>query len=89
MKKELEIENLASQSLVAQRLVCDYVNTVGGVLDVPLKQPLLTLCAAARKRYERCLDKKRQNKKSEEGSQKQKSLLGEIEELQEKNEEED
>lgn len=39
MKKELEIENLASQSLVAQRLVCDYVNAVGGVLNVPLKQP--------------------------------------------------
>lgn len=30
VNKELEIENLANQSLVVQRLVCDYLNAVGG-----------------------------------------------------------
>ena len=77
--KELEVENLANQSLVAQRLVCDHINAVGGILNVSITQPLLTSCSAARKRYER------QNNKSEEGSRKRKSLLTEIEELKEKN----
>ena len=83
VNKELEVENLANQSLVAQRLVCDH-NTVGGILNVSTGQPLLASCSAARKHYERYLEQQRQNKKSEERSQKRKSLLTEIEELKEK-----
>ena len=85
VNKELEVENLANQSLVAQRLVCDHINAVGGILNVSITQPLLTSCSAARKRFERYLEQQRQNNKSEEGSQKRKSLLTEIEELKEKN----
>ena len=84
VNKELEVENLANQSLVAQRLVCDHINAVGGILNVSITQPLLTSCSAARKRFERYLEQQRQNNKSEEGSQKRKSLLTEIEELKEK-----
>lgn len=54
--KELEVENLANQSLVAQCLVCDHINAVGGILNVSITQPLLTSCSAARKRYERYLE---------------------------------
>ena len=82
--KELEVENLANQSLVAQCLVCDHINAVGGILNVSITQPLLTSCSAARKRYERYLEQQRQNNKSEEGSRKRKSFLTEIEELKEK-----
>ena len=84
VNKELEVENLANESLVAQRIVCDHINAVGGILNVPINQPLLTSCSAARKRYERYLEQQRQNKKSEEESRKRKSLLDEIEELKEK-----
>ena len=84
MNKELEVENLANQSLVAQHLVCDHINAVGGILNVSIAQPLLASCSAARKRYERYLEQQRQYKKSEEGSRKRKSLLTEIEELKEK-----
>ena len=84
VNKELEVENLANQSLVAQRLVCDHINAVGGILNVSITQPLLTSCSAVRKRYERYLEEQRQNKKSEEGSRKRKSLLTEIEELKDK-----
>ena len=59
--KELEVENLANQSLVAQCLVCDHINAVGGILNVSITQPLLTSCSAARKRYERYLEQQRQN----------------------------
>ena len=68
MNKELEVESLANQWLVAQRLVCDHVDAVGGTLNVSIAQPLLASCSAARKRYERLLEQQRQNKKSEEGS---------------------
>ena len=84
VNKELEVENLANQSLVAQRLVCDHINAVDGILNVSITQPLLTSCSAARKHYERYLEQQRQNNKSEEGSRKRKSLLTEIEELKEK-----
>ena len=29
VNKELEVENLANQSLVAQHLVCDHINAIG------------------------------------------------------------
>ena len=75
VNKELEVENLANQSLVAQRLVSDHINAVGGILMISIAQPLLASCSAARKRYERSL---------EQQSRKRKSLLSEIEELKEK-----
>ena len=84
VNKELEVENLSNQSLVAQRLVCDHVKAVDGILNVPITQALLTSCASARKRYERYLDEQRQNKKSEQESRKRQSLLDKVEELKEK-----
>ena len=59
VNKELEVENLANQSLVAQCLVCDHINAVGGILNVSITQPLLASCSAARKRYERYLEQQR------------------------------
>ena len=87
VNKEFEVENLSNESLVAQRIVCDHISdSVAGILpvDVPITQSLLTSCASARKWHERYLDQQRQNKKSEEGNRKRKSLLHEIEELKEK-----
>ena len=73
VNKELEVENLANQSLVAQGLiVCDHINAVGGIIIVSIAQPLFASCSAARKRYARCLEQQRRYKKSEEGSWKRK-----------------
>jgi len=47
VNKELEVENLSNQSHVAQRLVCDHVKAVDGILNVPITQALLTSCASA------------------------------------------
>ena len=69
---------------MAQRLVCDHVKAVDGILNVPITQTLRTSCASARKRYESYLDEPRQNKKSEQESRKRKSLLDKVEELKEK-----
>ena len=36
-----EVENLKDQSVVAQRLICDYAKSVGGVLSVPINKEML------------------------------------------------
>ena len=38
VNKEVEVENLKEHTLVAQRIVCDHVNSVGGVLKVELSK---------------------------------------------------
>ena len=41
INKEVETENLKEQSITAQRLICDYVKSVGGVLKVKITKELL------------------------------------------------
>ena len=36
VNKEVEVQNLKQYTLVAQRIVCDHVNSMGGVLKVEL-----------------------------------------------------
>ena len=71
---------------MAQQIVCDHIDAVGGILpvDVPITQRCVPHVFQVEKWYERYLDQQRQNKKSEEGNRKRKSLLHEIEELKEK-----
>ena len=63
VNKEVEVENLKEHTLVAERIVCDHVNSVGGVLKVELSKPLLLSVKMSRQRYEKYLDQERQNKK--------------------------
>ena len=41
VNKEIKIENLKEQSLEAQRLVCDRVKAVDGLLNIDISKPLL------------------------------------------------
>ena len=50
VNKEVEVENLKEHTLVAQRIVCDHVNSVGGVLKVELSKPLLLSVKMSRQR---------------------------------------
>ena len=61
VNKEVEVENLKEHTLVAERIVCDHVNSVGGVLKVELSKPLLLSVKMSRQRYEKYLDQERQN----------------------------
>ena len=38
---EVEVENLKEHTIIAERLVCDHVSQVGGILNVELSKPLL------------------------------------------------
>lgn len=72
----MEVENLKEHTLVAQRIVCDHVNSVGGVLKVELSKPLLLSVKMSRQRYEKYLDQERQKKKNGTGTVKKKVRAG-------------
>ena len=66
--KGVMVENLAQYSLVAQRVICDHVRSVGGVLNVAFFKELLLSAASARQRYHNLMRKK--EKMKQQGDQK-------------------
>ena len=84
VNKELEVENLQEKSLVAQRLVCEYVKLHGGVSHVPLTKPLLHSASMAHQRYKQHLDQLRDSRKTEEQTWKRKTTLDMLEVLKTK-----
>jgi len=84
VNKEVEVENLKHQSLIAQRIICDYVSSVGGILNVPVTEPMLKEARSARQKYETYLENERKKKKSQESLNTRKRQLNEIEEYRSK-----
>ena len=87
VNKEVEVENLMKQSVVAQRGVCEAVKSAGGVSEIKLVNELMTSCSLARQRYTAHLEKAKELKKSEEQKQKRKAVLDEIDEIKAKKKE--
>lgn len=52
INKEVEVENLKEHSLIAQRLICDHVTIMGGVLNVNISKPMLVSAVMAIQKYE-------------------------------------
>ncbi|XP_063736841.1 uncharacterized protein LOC134862726 isoform X2 [Eleginops maclovinus] len=65
VNKEIETENMQEETLVAHRLVYDYVAIHGGVTKVPLTLDLMKSVMAARSRYRVHLDEQRKKKETE------------------------
>ena len=82
--KEVMVENLAQHSLVAQRVICDHVRSVGGVLRVDFSKELLLSAASGRQRYHAALDEKRRETEATRRSESKRSLREEISTLKEK-----
>jgi hypothetical protein len=51
VNKEVEADNMKEDTVVAQRVICDYISVCGGVLKVPLTKELLAAAASARSQY--------------------------------------
>ena len=66
VNKEIEIENLKEQSLVAQRLICDHVKAVDGLLNIDISKPLLLYAGMARQRYDKYLEDEGEKKKTDQ-----------------------
>ena len=82
--KEVMVENLAQHSLVAQRVICDHVRSVGGVLNVAFSKELLLSAASGRQRYHTALDENRRGNDATRISERKRSLLEETSTLKEK-----
>ena len=80
--KEGMVENLAQHSLVAQRVICDHVRSVGGVLNVVFSKELLLSAASGRQRYHTAIDEKRRENEATRRSERKRSLLEEISTLE-------
>ncbi|XP_072562663.1 uncharacterized protein [Paramormyrops kingsleyae] len=72
INKEVETENMQEHTIVAQRLICDYVAMHGGITQVPLTKELMASVGAARSKYRLFLDEERITKEKESQSQKRK-----------------
>lgn len=73
INKEVETCNIQEDTLVAHRIVCDFVSSHGGVSKVPLTQELLKSVSSARGRYRIYLETQRQKKESEAQTLKRKA----------------
>ena len=72
---------MAHEIYIARRVICDYVHSVGGLVNIRIDQAMMLSVAGARQRYMMYLDeKKRQETEMAKGT-KRKSLLDEIEQL--------
>nr|XP_033485749.1 uncharacterized protein LOC117258737 isoform X2 [Epinephelus lanceolatus] len=81
INKEVEMCNMNKDTVVSQRLICDYVSMCGGVLKVPLTKELLNECTTARNRYRIDLEDERKKKEKTKQMDKRKRAEDELEEL--------
>ena len=84
VNKEVKVENMKQQTLVAHRVICDHVTNVEGILNVDLNKDLLLSARMSRQRYDAFLEQERQNRTSQLEQKKRKCLLEEMEEIKKK-----
>ena len=61
----MEVENLHEESVVAQRLICDHINSAGGIHKVDVSNQLLVSSVSARQRYMANLEGQKRTKEKE------------------------
>lgn len=81
VNRGVEVTNIQEDTIVAHRVVCDYVALHGGVLKVPLTSGLLSSVVSARSRYRIYLETEKQKKVSEAQGLKRKAVEEKLQEL--------
>ncbi|KAF1376045.1 hypothetical protein PFLUV_G00226500 [Perca fluviatilis] len=84
VNKEIEADNMKEDTVVAQRMICDYVSVCGGVLKVPLTKELLAAAASARSQYRLHLDQEKRKHASNAQREKRKVAEDHLEQLKKK-----
>ena len=84
VNKEVAVENLTERSFIAQRIIHDHIESVGGLANVEISKQLLTSSAGARQKYLSYLDDQKRSKVSQENALKRKSTMEEIDVLKKK-----
>lgn len=62
VNREIEVENMKEQTLVAQRIINDQVSYVGGVTNVSVTKDILLSASCARQKYRSFLEDKKKEK---------------------------
>ena len=78
INKEISVENMAEQTLIAQRVIKDHLINVGGVSKVLLSKELLASASSARQRYQTHLDEEKKEKVEQSTGQKRTAVLDEL-----------
>ncbi|XP_072568910.1 uncharacterized protein [Paramormyrops kingsleyae] len=81
INKEVESDNMQEDTVVTQRLVCDYIIQHGGVTQVPLSKPLLESVAKGRTRYRLHLETERKRREAKDQALKRKEAEDCLQEL--------
>lgn len=84
VNKQVAVENLSERSFIAQRIVHDHIESVGGLANVKISKPLLVSSAGARQKYLSHLEEQKRIKVSQEKMLKRKSTMEEIDLLKKK-----
>jgi hypothetical protein len=84
INKEIEVENLLEESLVAQRIIYDHIVSKGGIVNVTISKELMLSVSAARQKYMTYLDDMRKQKLQMEQKKRKLTILDEIEDLKKK-----
>ena len=72
---------MQQQTFVAHRIICNYVSSVGDVLNVPITNELLVSAATARSKYDMFLETEREARLTAEQQRKRKSTLEKIDSI--------
>ncbi len=81
INREIETENLAHESYIAQRVICDHVHAIGGILNFRIDKDLMLSVAGARQKYMMYLDDQKRATANQAKGEKRKSLLDEVDEI--------
>lgn len=68
VNRQLEVVNLQEGTYVAQRIICDHIHYVGGLMNVVISKPLLAAASGSRQRYQMDQDKKKALKVADQQS---------------------
>ena len=64
---------LQEGTYVAQRIICDHIHSVGGLMNVVISKPLLAAASGSRQRYQMDQDQKKALKVADQQSMKRKA----------------
>ncbi len=84
INRQIEVENMAENTYSAQRLICDYVHSIGDICNMVIDKKMLLSVAGARQKYMQFLDEQKRIKSDKQKGEKRKSLMDDIEELKSK-----
>ncbi|CAH3031588.1 unnamed protein product [Pocillopora meandrina] len=84
VNKEVAVENLSERSFIAQRIIHDHIESVGGLANVKISKQLLMASAGVRQKYISYLEEQKRIKVSQENTLKRKAAMDGIDVLKKK-----